>query len=280
MFGYVVINKPELKIKDYDRYHEYYCGLCKTLKKEYGIRSQLSLNNDLNFVNILLSGLYEPKEKIEKHCCALHPLTKHIERTSPFSTYASDMTIVLTYYKCDDDVLDDQSQTQKAYRFLLKKNFNKVKEKYPQKIKAIETSLNQIHQFEKEKITDLDKIANCFGEVMGQIFVYQDDIFRDDLYRLGFYLGKFIYFIDAYEDIEEDIKKNHYNPFYSLYKQDNFDDDCYSILEMMISDSCLYFEKLPIIENREILRNILYSGIWTKYDLIKNKRMEGHHESL
>lgn len=63
MFGYVVINKPELKIKDFDKYQEYYCGLCQSLKQNHGRRGQLTLNYDLNFVGILLSSLYEPEEK-------------------------------------------------------------------------------------------------------------------------------------------------------------------------------------------------------------------------
>ena len=84
----------------------------------------------------------------------------------------------------------------------------------------------------------------------------------------------YIDFDDDYDDIEDDIKKKRYNPFLDDYKRDDFDDYCYSILEMMISRSSFYFEKLPLIENVELLRNIIYSGIWTKFELIKKKRME------
>ena len=77
-----------------------------------------------------------------------------------------------------------------------------------------------------------------------------------------------------FEDVEEDLKKQTYNPFKDQFKEDNFQDYCFKILEMMISRSSYYFEKLPLIKNIELLRNIIYSGIWTKFELIKKRRME------
>ena len=109
MFGYVVINKPELKIKDYDKYQEYYCGLCQSLKQNHGRRGQLTLNYDLNFVGILLSSLYEPTDKQYLIRCPLHPFHKKSVRTNHYMDYVSDMNIVLTYYKLEDDVLDENS---------------------------------------------------------------------------------------------------------------------------------------------------------------------------
>ena len=89
------------------------------------------------------------------------------------------------------------------------------------------------------------------------------------------YLGKFIYFIDAYEDIEQDLKKGTYNPFKELYQTDQFEDKCKDILELMISEATMAFERLPIIENAAIIRNILYGGVWNKYELVRQKRLEG-----
>lgn len=274
MFGYVVINKPELKIKDFEKYQQYYCGLCQSLKKTHGKKCQLTLNNDLTFVGILLTGLYEPQEITYKIRCPLHPIHSKYVRSNNYLDYASDMTVVLTYYKLDDDIQDENSQKSKLFKSILHKEFDKVKNKYPEKIDKIFHQLEHIHQLEKDNCTDLDLISGCFGHVMGEIMIYQDDIFKDDLYNMGYYLGKFIYLIDAFEDIEEDIQKNNYNPFKEKFKSHDFQEYCYNILEMMISKSSFYFEKLPIIENVDILKNIIYSGIWTKFELIKKKRLE------
>ena len=61
MFGYIVMNKPEIKMKDFDMYRTFYCGLCRELREKYGISGQITLSYDMTFVIMLLSGLYEPK---------------------------------------------------------------------------------------------------------------------------------------------------------------------------------------------------------------------------
>lgn len=275
MFGYIVVNKPELKFKEFDIYHSYYCGLCRVLKNKYGLRGQISLNFDMTFLAILLTGLYEPDTKLINERCIMHPIKKHWASYNEYVDYAAKMTIVLTYFKCEDDWLDEQKITKQVYKKLIKKAYIEIKNEYPDKVNKIEKCLHLINSYEKQKIDNLDKISNYFGEVLGNIFTYKKDEWNDELYEMGHYLGRFIYFIDAYEDIEDDLKKGNYNPFINYYKKDDFDDRCKEILELMISESTMYFEKLPIIKNATIIRNILYSGVWTKYELIKKKRMEG-----
>ena len=149
MFGYIVVNKPELKIKDFDKYQQYYCGLCQSLKKTHGKISQLTLNNDLTFVGILLTSLYEPQETVKTIRCPLHPAHKKDVRLTPYLDYVSDMTIVLTYYKLEDDIIDEKSLKSKLACSLLQKEFLKVKEKYPEKVKIIMEQLENIHRLEK-----------------------------------------------------------------------------------------------------------------------------------
>ena len=275
MFGYVVVNKPEMNFKEFDVYHAYYCGLCKTLKNSYGLRAQAALNFDMNFLAILLSGLYEPKLEMKNARCVMHPLKKHQECYNEFVDYAAKMTIVLTYFKCEDDWLDEQKLSKQMYKKLINKAYSKVKEEYYDKVSNIEKCLHKINEYEKQDFNNLDEVSKCFGEVMGLICAYKEDEWYSELYQLGFYLGRFIYFIDAYEDIEDDLEKGTYNPLKELYQTKQFEEKCKDILELMISEATLAFERLPIIENATIIRNILYSGVWTKYEMIKKKRMEG-----
>ena len=95
---------------------------------------------------------------------------------------------------------------------------------------------------------------------------------------MGFYLGKFIYLMDAYEDMEKDKKKGNYNPFLlsrGMQKNEELAEQC---LTMMAAGAAEYFERLPLVENLEILRNILYAGIWGKYEKIKAKREKEEKE--
>ena len=109
---------------------------------------------------------------------------------------------------------------------------------------------------------------------MAQIFLYREDEWKNQLYKMGFFLGKYIYLMDAYEDIEKDVKKGNYNPFTEIYKNENFDDFVQKILTMMISECAREFENLPIIEDVDILRNILYSGVWFRYWQVVKRRKE------
>jgi hypothetical protein len=120
--------------------------------------------------------------------------------------------------------------------------------------------------------TDIDVMAGKFGEVMAQIVVCKEDEWSDNLRRFGFFLGKFIYLLDAYEDVEEDIRKGTYNPLKKIYHNPDFEEECRMILTMMMSECCKEFELLPILENVEILRNVLYSGVWCRYEAVREKR--------
>ena len=96
MFGYIMINKPEIKYKDYDLYRSFYCGLCRELKEKFGLAGQLSLSYDLTFVILLLNGLYETPAHKGTTRCILHPLCKHVVRRNEITEYAADMNILLT----------------------------------------------------------------------------------------------------------------------------------------------------------------------------------------
>ena len=111
------------------------------------------------------------------------------------------------------------------------------------------------------------------------VYVPKDDQWAASLSRIGFFLGKFIYILDAYDDLEEDIKKNHYNPFKSICNEQGFDDRIKGMLQMMMAECSKEFEYLPILENAEILRNILYAGVWTVYYKTLKARREQKKEN-
>ena len=130
----------------------------------------------------------------------------------------------------------------------------------------------QLGKGEKAECRDIDKMSRLFGEVMAEVVVCREDVWKENLYQLGLYLGKFIYLCDAYEDIEKDRKDGNYNPLAWMYEKSDFEEQCKSILTMMMSECSREFEKLPILENIEILRNIIYSGVWYRYERVRTKR--------
>lgn len=273
MFGYVTVNKSELKIRELELYQSYYCGLCRELKDRYGVAGRIGLNYDMNFLLLLLTGLYEPQKEDLGKGCMLHPFEKRPVRRNRYTEYAADMNLLLMYYKCQDDWTDEKKCRSAVYKTLLRKGQRKVREKYPQKAEQIERAINALTECERQQEKDIDKMAELSGNMLGTVFVCHEDEWKDELYRMGSYLGRFIYLCDAYEDIEDDIKKGRYNPFLSIYGEAFFEDSCKELMTMMMAECCRTFERLPIITNVEILRNILYSGVWNRYEITKRKRM-------
>ncbi len=271
MFGYVMVNKPELKIKDFERYQSYYCGLCKTLKKSYGKRGQITLTYDMTFLVLFLTALYEPQTYIKKVSCMVHPFTKHIIRVNAISEYAADMNFLLTYYKFLDDWKDDKSIKSLLASFAYRKKCNHLEAKYERQSKVVRNALQDLFECEKRQESNIDVVSRCFGELIAELFVYKKDEWEKSLRKIGFYLGKFIYLLDAYDDLEEDKKKNHYNPFL-LQGETNLPEYCKNILILMMAECAKEFEKLPIIEETDILRNIIYSGVWMKYEQVNHRK--------
>ena len=275
MFGYITVNKKQLSDEQIKIYQEYYCGLCRKLKQDYGKRGQLVLNYDMTFLIVLLSGLYEPDdEKQEQFICAAHPAQKHSSRISGITDYAAAMNILLAYYNLVDDWKDDKSFFKKTIAGLLKKDYQKIRKLYPRQVKAADEYIKNLEKLEKNKETNIDIVAGLTGDMLGEIFAWKCDEWYDELKTLGFFLGKFIYIMDAYEDIDRDIKNNSYNPLERMRKCCcmDFDQTCYLMMTRMMSEAAKSFERMPILLHAGIIRNVLYSGVWSKYEYIQNKK--------
>lgn len=274
MFGYVVMNKPEIKFKDFDLYRSFYCGLCRELKDRYGISGQISLTYDMTFVVILLSALYEPPTRKGTTRCIIHPVRKQPVRRNAVTGYAADMNVLLTYHKCRDDWEDEKKAMALGYSKVLQGKVRKLDKKYPEKSRRIQELLKELSEMEKAGEHDIDKMSGCFGRIMEEIFAWKQDMWENSLRRMGFFLGKFIYLLDAYDDVEEDVKNKDYNPFAEKYTMEGFEGEVRQILMMMMAETCREFEKLPIIKYGDILRNILYSGVWCRFEEVSRKRRE------
>lgn len=272
MYGYVVVNQQELKIREYTEYRSYYCGLCQTLKDSYGRLGQFTISYDMTFLVMLLTGLYEPKINYCEQRCIAHPFVKHPVRTSEVCSYVADMNILMTYYKSVDDWHDEKKLAGKLVADLLKTRVEVIEKRYPQKAQTIKEHLNKLAALENSQERMIDAPAKEFGAVMAQICDYREDEWQERLRSLGDYLGRFIYILDAYEDLEKDIKTGSYNVLKYHMNDEHFDNLCEELLKSLMANVARDFEFLPIINNADILKNIIYSGVWTRFDLVRHKR--------
>ena len=132
--------------------------------------------------------------------------------------------------------------------------------------------MRQLHEVERRNDPTLDAAANLTGNVMAELLVMREDVYARDLRELGFYLGKFIYLCDSYEDLERDEKRGSYNPLLSRRDDPAFETSCEQMLSDMMARASQAFERLPILQDAEIMRNILYSGIWLRFEDATERR--------
>lgn len=280
MFGYITVNKEELKLREWKEYHAYYCGLCKALKKEAGSKARLTLTYDMTFLILVLTGLYEPESKCYQQRCSIRMGRQEEICENEFSFYAADMNILLSYYNLLDDWEDEKKTSRLVLAKLLEKPYQRIAKKYPRQHQAVLRYLEHLKQCERFRERNPDLPAGYTGELLGEIFVWKQDEWKNSLFHMGYHLGKFIYLMDAYEDLEKDKKSGNYNPLSFYFAEKKMEESkreqtCYQILRMVIAEAAKEFERLPILKNSEIIRNILYSGVWMNYERIRQQRVKG-----
>lgn len=261
MFGYVTANKPELKMREFGRYKAFYCGLCRRLGKTNGAVSRLTLSYDMTFLILLLSSLYEPEEQQERHRCLIHPGKKQWMIYNPITDYASDMNVLLSCYHFQDDWEDERSIVGLCGAKVFAGRAKKIAGQYPRQAEAIRKQLGRLAELEQKGITEPDAISRPFGELLAELFVYREDAFQDILRSFGFYLGKYIYLLDAFMDLEKDVKKGSFNPFRERADREDFEENVRQMLDGTIRQAVAEFEKLPLEQDLPVLRNILYEGV-------------------
>ena len=269
MFGYVIANIKELPAERLRRYNAVYCGVCRRIREQAGQTARLSLSYDMTFLALLLMSLYEPEETGGPNACILHPVKKRPWVDSPYVRYAADMNVALAYYNCLDDWQDERSLSGKIMASRLAGYYPGIADQYPRQCAAIESCIHQLSQLEKENCSNPDLPAGCFGALMGELLVYREDLWSPALREMGMALGRFIYLADAVQDYEKDKKKGKYNPYLATGISDPGIWENHLVLAM--GRCAAAFEMLPLVQDKDILDNILYSGVWTQLRKQKEK---------
>ena len=274
MFGYVTASLKELDETVKKRYGAVYCGICRRIRIQSGNVARIGLSYDMAFLAILLMSLYEPEETSGDKACSLHPIRKRPWIDNRFVQYAADMNVALGYYNFLDDWEDDGKYSAKILAGQFGKHLAEITQRYPRQCAAIEACIRQLSQLEKDGCSNPDEPASCFGQLMGELLTYEEDLWAPTLRQMGFYLGRFIYLLDAALDYEKDAKKGKYNPYLAMGMGKDWPRwEEYLVLTMgRCTDA---FEKLPLVQDKPLLDNILYSGVWVNHGKKRKERKTG-----
>ena len=258
MFGYVRPDSSLLSPEERARWQAVYCGLCHTLHERYGSLGRATLTFDMTFLALLHMALEGGDEAESSKTCPRHPFRKQALVGSEALDYAADMNVALAYYNALDDWQDDRSRRAKQLADRLGAHMPQIEARWPRQCKVMADALARLSLMEQAGEPNPDLPANCFGGLLAALFVRQEDgRHAPALAAMGAALGRYIYLLDAVNDLRQDIRRQRYNPL-----THQLDSDYLPALGLMMAECSQAFETLSPERDAGIIRNVLYAGVW------------------
>lgn len=292
MLGYIVPDKPELKVKEYELYNGYYCSICKSIGRRYGQLPRMMLSYDAVFLALIINSLDLKEEHILRQRCIAHPVKKRIVVEGQWGIdYAADIMLLIAHFKLLDDKRDEGRVKTIVPLTLLRNTFNKIMKSYDEKGIIMESRLNELSRLEGERCSSLDKAAEPFARFMQEVFVpheiSENHGKAEYLGKIGYHIGKWIYLIDAYDDIDENAKSGNYNPLICQYGYEvkkginpekqlvEFRNEIKERVEYnlyyYLSEMAEAWKELKVVKNKGLIENIIYFGLMKKTEQVLRK---------
>lgn len=270
LFGYVTIFKDELLVREFNEYKAVYCGLCKSLGKEYGVLSRAILSYDCTFYALFLLALKGDCPGYEKKMCRCNPLKKctYVKEGKDTLSKASALSVSSVYFKIVDNISDSKGIKKLLFRLIkpiVKRWSKKAKEKYPYIYKAVEDMSLAQSNAESNPDCHLDMSAEPTANMLKTILSAEGRNNSEKLVlgNLGYHLGRWIYLMDAVDDYEDDLKNGNFNPFKS-YKGDNIKDYFNQVLNQSLAETYNSWNLVDVTLYGGIIDNILLKGLGEK----------------
>lgn len=265
MFGYVRADRSRLSDEAWARYQGAYCGLCHCLKARYGFKARFILQYDFVFLCLLLEASEDVRPTCQRRCAA-HPVKpRPCLEASPTMELCADESVILAYDKLLDGVADEgffQGLGCRLGAFFLKGAYQKARAAQPGFDAHAKACLAQLDELEREGSAQLDRCADAFARLLsgaaGETGKAQLDRPRG---QLLYHLGRWIYLIDALDDLDEDIKRGRYNPVAARFGNDVDRDYLTTTMSHSLALCQSAFQLLPRNGWSDILENILYAGL-------------------
>lgn len=273
MLGYITPDKPELKMKEYEMYSAYYCGICKAIKKRHGEIPRLVLSYDSVLLAMILAAVDGSRPTVKLERCIIHPIKKRpIVYNEAAVDYAADMLVVLAYYKFKDDWADERKAIGAVGMFAFRNLHTKITGMYPDTCDIINKSIIQLAELEKRNCQSMDEAAEPFAQLMKAVFsgskITEEVEIQDALGTIGYNIGKWVYLIDAVDDLEKDLEKNRYNPLKGIKDEENYKKRLEFSLICALENASVAVKKLALEKNKGIIENIIYFGLLKKTESI------------
>lgn len=274
LFGYITVDPGLLTEEQLARWKAHYCGLCRALHERYGAVGRLTLSHDMTFLSALLGSLYTMTGDAGEDNCPVHPIKKRAWIQTRMTFYCADMNLLLAYYKAEDQARDDRSAAARAAMNAMAGYLPALEETYPRQCRALKESLDRLHSLEETPSPSPDALLDFAGQLLGEVFVPQEDAFASALRALGYHLGRFVYLCDAWEDYDADLNHRRFNPLVRLHEQADYEELISDALSSFMGAALDSFAFLPCEADGDLLRHVLLRGVWTRRDFVLQKRQK------
>ena len=279
MFGYVKIYKPELKVKDYEAYQGVYCSLCKRIGKDYGQLARLTLNYDFTMLALTRLAFADECCGFKNSRCSFNPTKKcqqciNGERELAFAAAAA---MIMVYYKLCDDINDSSFFKGLLKRFLrpfFARKRKKARKLFPEAEEIIGKAMSEQSKVEQRSDAGIDASAHPSALAMGKLLAFGFEGEKATrLNRMGYLVGRWVYLMDAYDDMYEDKKTSSYNVFNNIGKSEKETEEyAEGVLNVTAAELSRELEAAKPARMGEILENIVLDGMFATMNQIKKER--------
>ncbi len=265
MFGYVRPVREELKCRDFDLYRATYCGLCRTMRTRCGWMAPMVLNFDFTFLAVLLAPAQG--EKLETcHRCHVPPFFRRCMcQTSAALELAADESVILAYWQLLDKVRDEtfwHGLPARVFSWLLRPCYRRAAERQPEFDRTVTAQLEALHRLEEEHCTSIDRPADAFALLLQAAAPKTGNDGRDRaMEQFLYHLGRWIYLMDARDDLEQDRAQGSYNPICLRYGQQPCDEPLALTMEHSLNLMRSACALLELGRQEALVNNVLYLGL-------------------
>jgi hypothetical protein len=281
MFGYILPDKPNMYVKDYNLYRAHYCGLCITTRKLYGNLARFLINYDITFLDILIHGLKGEKAGFREGTCVLNPVRKKaIAETDATSSEMIHLNVLLAEFKNKDDISDAPGIKNQLKKLFLRRKIKKARKALPEIALILDKAFCDEEILEKAETASIDRAADAFSEAMSNIFkVLLKEKYTEHIGVIAYNLAKFVYLLDAVDDYEFDVKRGEYNVFRYIYPQartksellDAASEELKAVINGILNSIREEYRNVEITVNEGIVTNTLWFGLSARADVVMNK---------
>ena len=272
MFGYVKIQKGELRVREYEYYRAAYCGLCRSMGKCTGQCSRLTLSYDIAFLALMRMTLMGTAPAFKKRRCLVHPFrARMMMEPNGELAFAADAAALLAFEKCRDDIADDKFFGRVAARVrcaFLHAAYRRARKRHTALAGELRTALAELAAVEREKRPTVDEPAAIFGRLLAGLMAEGLPEQEARIARvIGDKVGRFIYIVDAIDDLARDAKKGNYNPILLTFGAVLGDETRALLKDALIGSLADVDAALALAPDdadgtrRAILENIVYLGM-------------------